>query len=154
MSAHSAKSTTLAAQSLDHAESVAVEIGQVLTRDFSHLSSRRDGLAIQRGVKEAKRKKAVDFLNRIGEPEKADEFAAISTQECIDHKAFRSTTDQGEIVLCCNLKPIYRTFSTAFNTSWKMFIRRKAAEKSYLRSSAIRSTSWPDLRTKMRMLIL
>lgn len=51
MSAPSAKSdsTTPAAAGLDRAVGVAVEIGQALRRDFPHLSSRRDGLAIQRG---------------------------------------------------------------------------------------------------------
>lgn len=48
---------------------------------------------VTRQKAEQKRQKAVDFLNRIGESEKADEFATMSTQEYIDHKGLQVTNN-------------------------------------------------------------
>jgi transcription initiation factor TFIIIB Brf1 subunit/transcription initiation factor TFIIB len=38
---------------------------------------------------EAKRQKAVDFLNRIGDADAANDFANMSTQDYINHKGLR-----------------------------------------------------------------
>ena len=41
---------------------------------------------VTREQAEAKRQKAVDFLNRIGNSDAADEFSAMSTAEYAEHK--------------------------------------------------------------------
>jgi hypothetical protein len=46
---------------------------------------------ITREQAEAKRQKAVDFLNRIGQSDSADEFDAMSTDEYAEHKGLTLT---------------------------------------------------------------
>jgi hypothetical protein len=46
---------------------------------------------------EQRRQQAVDFLNRIGDVDRADDFAAMSTQEYIDHKGLVVTNPRRNI---------------------------------------------------------
>ena len=46
---------------------------------------------VTREEAEGKRQKAVDFLDRIGQPDKADEFRDMSTEEYIQHKGLQVT---------------------------------------------------------------
>jgi hypothetical protein len=48
---------------------------------------------VTREQAEAKRQKAVDFLNRIGQSDHADEFDAMSTDEYAEHKGLTLTNN-------------------------------------------------------------
>jgi hypothetical protein len=49
---------------------------------------------------EAKRQKAVDFLNRIGDSDAAADFDTMSTQEYIDHRGLKITNNPRRRMNC------------------------------------------------------